>query len=623
MTLEEKVGQMTQIANYVLFPTNDATFGGATSNISQYFLGSVLSGGGGFPLAGNTPEFWADMVDEYQNEALTTRLQIPLIYGVDTVHGHGNLYGATIFPHNIGLGATRDPSLVRDIGEASAAETKATGIPWTFAPCLAVARDERWGRTYESYGEDPQLVSDMASALIDGLQNPRNAKSEVAACAKHWVGDGGTQNGIDQGNTISTLQELEEIHVKPYFSALELNVKTIMISYSSFNGLKMHANKDLNTIRLKEELGFSGFIIGDWAAHEQTNCEVTGHPHCTGADYCRGVELTINSGVDMGMVPDRMFQWTQCLIGLVLNGTVANSRIDDAVSRILKVKMELGLFEAPFAEKDLISTIYSDAHREIAKTAVRKSLVLLKNYAPGLLPLRKNQTIVVVGKAANDIGIQCGGWTKEWQGEIGNITKGTTIYQGIRDYVPNSVVELNEDATIPITKHSDAVAIVVVGETPYSEWFGDVPNAMNLTLTADDNRAILETCEAMPCVVIVISGRPLIITDVINNHNVNAVVAAWLPGSEAGAMAGVLFGDYNFTGKLPHTWPASYSQIPINVGDGKEGLFPYGFGMQFGEYDPSPSDPSPSGDKVTNEISRFLMVVMFLLTIYCYETIAF
>jgi beta-glucosidase len=571
MTLAEKVGQMTLIERAALDSPGD---------IATFLLGALLSGGGSAPTP-NTPESWADMVDGFQAQALATRLQIPMIYGVDAVHGHNNVVGATIFPHNIGLGATRNPGLVEEIGRVTAEEVYATGVPWDFSPCVCVARDVRWGRTYESFGEDAALASMMAT-IVDGLQgDDLGDPGTVLATAKHWVGDGGTTFGssttgsytIDQGITEATLEELREIHIPPYEEAIARDVGVIMPSYSSAdfgdgNGpLKMHAHAFLNNDVLKGELGFDGFIVSDWQGIDQIP-----------GDRNSDVRTGVNAGIDMVMVPFDYRGFTSALLEEVGLGNVTTARIDDAVHRILTKKFELGLFEQPFADRTDIGEIGSPAHRAVARQAVRESLVLLKNQGD-LLPLVKDLNVYVAGRNANDVGNQSGGWTISWQGSSGPTTPGTTILDGVAGIVDGgATVTFSQDASAPTAGHD--VGIVVVGETPYAEGVGDVGNVIpDLSLDTADQAAIDTVCGALPCVVVVVSGRPMIVTDQLDD--MDAFVAAWLPGTEGDGVAEVLFGDFGFSGRLPVSWPRDMAQIPINVGDpGYDPLFAYGFGLR-------------------------------------------
>jgi beta-glucosidase len=556
MTLDEKIGQMTQADRNYLSTDND---------IATYNLGSLLSGGGSSPSP-NTPQAWADMYDHYQSIALSNRLGIPIIYGIDAVHGHNNVYGATIFPHNIGLGATRNPALLNQIGQITAQEVAGTGIDWTFAPCLCVARDDRWGRTYESYGEDPSIAKSFTT-IINGLQGTSlSAPDSILATAKHWIGDGGTTGGVDQGNTQISEQQLRNIHMPPYVDAIQKGVGSVMISYSSWNGQKMHGNKYLITDVLKTELGFKGFVVSDWAGINQLP-----------GDYASDVRTSINAGIDMIMVPDNYKLFIDTLRNEVNLGNVPLSRIDDAVSRILTKKFELGLFEKPYTDRTYTAAIGSASHRAVARDAVRQSLVLLKNQN-SLLPLSKSvKKLFVAGKNADNIGNQSGGWTISWQGSSGNITPGTTILQGIKNTVsPGTIVTYNQRGQ-GIDSTYDA-AIVVIGETPYAEGQGD---NTTLSLSREDLTVLSNIKRSgVPIVTVMVSGRPLIVTSQLPDWS--AFVAAWLPGTEGNGVADVLFGDYKFTGKLPVTWPKAVSQEPINYGDPTyDPLYPFGFGLTY------------------------------------------
>jgi len=559
MTLDDKLGQMTQAERTSV----------TTAQITQFRLGSLLSGGGSAPSP-NTATSWANMYDAFQNAALATPLAIPLIYGVDAVHGHNNVNGATMFPHNIGLGATRDPALVQNIGRAVAEEVSGTGIDWDFAPCLCVARNDRWGRTYESFGERPDLVSSMAT-IITGLQGSSlSAAGSVMATAKHYVGDGGTTGGVDQGNTQITEAELRAIHLPPFQAAVQRGVGAVMISFSSWNGVKMHGNDFLINGVLKGELGFSGFVISDWNGIDQ----IDGQIGFTAAE----VRTAVNAGIDMVMVPDAWQSFVSMLRSEVTAGRVSMARIDDANRRILTKKFELGLFERPLTDRSFTGTVGSAAHRALARQAVRESLVVLKN-AGNILPLAAaNNRIFVAGKNADNIGNQSGGWTISWQGGGGTTTAGTSIVQGIRNTVPSSTIVTYSPTGAGIDS-SYRVAIAVIGETPYAEGAGDRTGSMSLD-TADLNALNTLRAAGVPVVVVLVSGRPLDIAAQLSSWN--ALVAAWLPGTEGQGVADILFGVAQPTGKLPMTWMSSVGQQPINDGDGKVPLFPFGFGLAYG-----------------------------------------
>jgi beta-glucosidase len=572
MTLDEKVGQMTQPDQMFLADPNE---------VETYFLGSVLSGGDSDPKT-NTVEDWADMYDRLQAHALETRLKIPLLYGVDAVHGHSNVIGAVIFPHNIGLGATRNAKLVEQIGRITAKEVRATGVNWAFAPCVAVVRDERWGRTYEGFSEDPQLVAELGEAATrglqaDGLANPLG----VLACAKHYAGDGGTTFGtgtpesspgqrvpLDQGDVRMSEEELRRIHLPGYITAIRAGVGTIMPSYSSWNGVKASASRRLLTEILKEELGFEGFLISDYNAIDQIP-----------GDYRSDIKTSINAGMDMVMVPQNYKAFFTNLKSLVEANEVPTARIDDAVRRILRVKFAMGLMKPGakvMADRTLMESFGSAAHRAVARQAVRESLVLLKN-ENGRLPLARTLgRIHVAGKNADDIGNQSGGWTITWQGKSGATTTGTTILEGIQ-YLAGQKTKITYSKDGSGASGAD-VGVVVVGETPYAEMFGD---RTDLSLSKQDLDTIRTVKQAgVPVVVVLVSGRPVIVTEAL--EMTDAFVAAWLPGTEGTGVADVLYGDYEPTGKLPFTWPRSNDQLPINVGDAQyDPLFAYGFGLTY------------------------------------------
>lgn len=593
MTLAEKVGQMTQAER--------GNVAGSPQRVASLGLGSVLSGGGSTPTP-NTPAGWADMVDGFQTQALSTRLSIPLLYGVDAVHGHNNLVGATVFPHNIGLGAARDPELVERAAEITAAETRASGPQWSFAPCICVARDLRWGRTYESFGEDPALVV-LNETAIDGLQG--EARSEVdqpdrvLASVKHFAGDGDTTFGtgsgdytIDQGVTVTSRADFARTNLAPYVPALRhYRAGTVMPSFSSVDWtedgvgdpVKMHAQTELITGWLKGEQEFDGFVISDWEAIHQIP-----------GDYATQVRTSVNAGVDMFMEPNTPDPFVATLLGEVRAGRVPVARVDDAVRRILQQKLEVGLFEHPYTDRAGQADIGSDEHRAVAREAVVKSQVLLRN-SGGALPLAKDASIYLAGRAADNMGIQAGGWTVTWQGQpVPDLIPGTTIREGIAQVAPGAQVTFSADASAP-TDGSD-VGVVVVGETPYAEGFGDVdgpgwpwdpsdggvprePNKQ-LTLTPADQAVVDTVCSAIEtCVVLLVSGRPHVVAD--PDRQVDALVASWLPGSEGAGVADVLFGDEPFTGRLGMTWPRTQDQEPINVGDAQyDPELPYGWGLR-------------------------------------------
>ncbi|WAZ24307.1 CIA30 family protein [Streptomyces cinnabarinus] len=572
MSLAEKAGQMTQAERGAM---------GKPGDIAAYDLGSLLSGGGSTPTP-NTAEAWAKMIDSYQLRTQATRFQIPLIYGVDAVHGHNNLVGATIMPHNIGIGATRDPGLAYETGAVTAAEVRATGVPWDFAPCLCVTRDERWGRSYEAFGEDPALVESMET-VIQGLQGRADGRDldrddKVLAAAKHFVGDGGTEYGssttgtytIDQGVTKVTRQQLEAVHLTPFEEAVDRGVGTVMPSYSSLDligdgqgPVKMHARADMINGALKGRMDFEGFVISDWNGIDQIP-----------GDYTSDVRTSVNAGVDMVMAPYSYKEFHSALVSEATAGRITGKRIDDAVSRILTQKFRLGLFEKPYADTGGASEIGSAEHRAVAREAAAKSQVLLKNER-NLLPLKKSQKVYVAGSNADDLGNQTGGWTITWQGSSGDITEGTTVLEAMRKNSPG--LTYSKDASAPTDGHD--VGVVVVGETPYAEGVGDVGNGNDLALSAADQAAVDKVCAAMKCAVLTVSGRPQLL-GAERLGAVDALVASWLPGTEGDGVADVLYGKRPFTGQLPVTWPKSEAQLPINVGDASyDPQFPYGWGL--------------------------------------------
>ena len=568
MTLEERVGQMLLVEQASLRDLND---------IDRYHIGALLSGGGSGPKgANNNRQGWGNLVLGFQNRALQTRLRIPLIYGIDAVHGNNNVPGATIFPHNIGLGAARDASLVRRIGQITAQETRAIGANLSFAPCVTVAQDVRWGRTYEGYSHDTNVVTELGVALNDGLQGG-NLKNDGAllGCAKHFIGDGGTtfgtsqKNGfgLDQGDTRISEAQLREVFLPPYREAIANGVATVMPSYSSFNGVKCSASRFLLTDVLKNELGFQGIVLSDFDALEQL-----------GSDYKTNVATSVNAGMDLIMVSNRYQETYEALLANVREGRVSRARVDDAVLRILRVKSAMGLFDAnknvgPISQ--FAGSFGGGANRAVARQAVRQSLVLLKNENRAL-PLRKNARIAVSGSGADNTGVQCGGWTITFQGQNGNVVPGaTSILSAIRAAASGGAVSYSRDGT---GLGEADIHVVVVGEQPYAEFLGDV---RDLTLNAAD-AATIERARATgkPVVVVLLSGRPLLLGDSLGRAD--ALVAAWLPGSEGQGVADVLFGDYNPTGRLPVVWPRSLEQVPVNLTNRKSNVeFEYGFGLSY------------------------------------------
>ena len=581
MTLDEKLGQMTLIEKDSIRPPA----------VTDYAIGAILSGGGGYPTGNNSADGWLEMVHAYQDAALATRLGIPMLYGVDAIHGHNNLSGAVIFPHNIGLGAANNPELVEEIGRITALEMIATGIYWNYAPVLAVPQDIRWGRAYEGYSENTEMVTELSVAMLRGLQgDDLSAPDTVLGTPKHFVGDGGTAFGtspqdggfLDRGITQVDEATLREIHLPPYPAAIENGARSIMISYSSWGGENMHGQAYLIQDVLRDELGFEGFIVSDWGGID-----------VVAPSYYDAVVKSVNAGIDLNMVPYNYIGFIRALDEAVEKEDISMERIDEAVASILQVKFELGLFENPYGDAELQALIGSEAHREVARDAVRQSLVLLKN-ENNALPLSADdeQTVFIAGRAADNIGIQSGGWTIEWQGAAANLTEGTSVRRGLQNAFGDETTvrysltgSFNDDAGNPA---QGDVGIVVVGEEPYAEWFGDDPI---LTLSLRD-RELIEKVRGQvdSLIVVLLSGRPMIVDESLNLAD--AFVAAWLPGTEGAGVADVLLGDNDFVGTLPYTWPRTTDQLPFDFDaiptEGCEApLFPFGYGLT---YDSTPDE---------------------------------
>ena len=579
MTLAEKIGQMTQVEKNSIQPRD----------VTAYFIGSVLSGGDGQPKP-NTPENWAAMVDAYQRAATQTRLAIPLLYGVDAVHGMAALKGAVIFPHAIGLGAAGDPDLVQRVARATAEQMVAVGIRWNFAPVVAVPQDIRWGRTYESFAENTALVSQLGAAYLRGLQEADGqpalaGPSAVLATPKHYLGDGGTAFGsstasvmnvrylLDQGDVQVDEATLRRLHLPPYKAAVDAGAMSIMISFSSFQGTKMHGHKYLVSDVLKGELGFPGLVVSDWQGIYQLP-----------GDYHSDIVTAINAGLDMIMVPSDYKTFIAELTKAVQAGQVPQARVDDAVRRILTVKFRLGLFDRPAADPRLLAKIADDGKRALGREAVRQSLVLLKN--EGALPLRKDVSpILVAGAAADDTGIPAGGWSLSWQGAAGKEIPGTTLLAAVQQTVAaGTQVAFDAQGEFRDLSGRAPACLVTVGEMPYAEGVGDradpsAGSGQALALSSADRGLLARMrgqCDRL--VVILISGRPLILTEQLGQ--MDALVAAWLPGSELLGLTDALFGDQPFTGKLPYTWPRDTSQLPLRPdGSFPAPLFPRGYGL--------------------------------------------
>ncbi|WP_052078519.1 glycoside hydrolase family 3 protein [Spirochaeta lutea] len=574
MTLDEKIGQMIQV---------DRSFLQNPKHIATFALGSILSGGGSAPRE-NTPQGWADMIDSFQEQALSTRLGIPLLYGIDAVHGNNNLLGATIFPHNIGLGAAGDPDLVERIARATSLETAAIGVNWNFAPTVAVPQDIRWGRTYEGFGEDTQLVSSLGAAAVRGYQGPGGVEDPrdglarpdtILATLKHFIGDGGTVNGRDQGNVEMPMEEIRQLFLPPYVAGLAEGAGSVMASFNSIYGKKVHGDAEILDGMLRRNLGFQGLLVSDWAAVKQLP-----------GTAMQQITKAVMAGIDMIMVPDDYVGTIRNLKASVLSDGVTMARIDEAVYRILEVKFALGLFENPFAKREFFDHIGSDAHRELAREAVAKSVVVLENRGQ-VLPLtleslQENQTpvLLVAGYKADDIGSQSGGWTLSWQGFTGNKIPGTTFLGAVTDYAASQGVEViyRPDGKLQEGDPRPAAVLAVIGESPYAEMEGD---SMTLGLSRAD-LGVISSAAALdiPLVTILYSGRPVDIRQV--RELSSALVAAWLPGTQAQGIADVLFGLERPSGRLSYTWPADPADLPLGDGVGQdEVLYPLGYGLTY------------------------------------------
>ena len=584
MSLEEQVGQVIQTEIGAVTP----------EDLRRYPLGSILAGGDSGPHGDlrAAPAAWLALAREFRAVSVERRAghtPIPVLFGIDAMHGHNHIVGAVIYPHNVGLGAAHDPQLLEHIGAATAEEVLVTGIDWSFAPTLAVPQDVRWGRAYEGYAQDPQLIARYATAMVEGLQGAASLSGKlqaghIAASAKHFLGDGGTAQGVDEGDDEISEEELIARHAQGYPAAIDAGVLTVMASYSSWQGQKMHGNRALLTDVLKGRMGFAGFVVGDWNAHAQL-------PDCQ-AGRC---SAAFNAGIDMYMAPYAWKELYASTLAEVRSGEISRQRLEDAVRRILRVKMKLGLFEAARPYEGRTELIGSAAHRALAREAVRKSLVLLKN--DGVLPIRSGARVLVTGPGARDIGMQCGGWTISWQG-TGNsnadFPHAESIYDGIRSAVQAGGGSVVDDAD----SAKPDVAVVVFGEPPYAETAGD------RKLDVDNVRAPLEQLRALhrrgiPVVAVLLSGRPLWSNPEINASD--AFVAAWLPGSEGGGVADVLVGDgsgqprTDFSGRLSFLWPATV--LPATPQSTSAAiLFPLGYGLSYAR--PAPvahlsEDPAP------------------------------
>jgi beta-glucosidase len=593
LSLHQKVAQMIQGEILTTKPTD----------VQTNQLGAVFSGGGADP-SNNSATAWADLATQYQNAGIG--FGIPILYGIDAVHGHNNVKDATMFPHHIGMGATRDPDLIRRVARATAVEVRATAINWTFAPTIAAARDERWGRTFESMSEDPNIVAWLAQAEVDGYQQGTNLKDpgSILGCAKHFAGDGDTANGTDQGDVVLDDATFRRLAVNQYQPLINSGVATVMISYnqygtSSSNLQRVTVNKALVTDLLKTEMGFAGIVVSDYNAIMKLPGSGTGTSATPSAQQ---VAAGVNAGLDMLMMAGsggtpRTPNWQTAMQLLeAAPGTtdpttnVPESRIDDAVTRVLQVKCEMGMFDSGYSVPTDTSQVGSSEHRTLAREAVSKSLVVLKN-DNSLLPLSSTAQVLVAGTAADSMPKQCGGWTIDWQGlgtgtghsADGNTTAGTTILAGFRQAIGDGNVTFSQDGSAAVS--GQTAGIVVVGESPYAEQYGDATDLSLQARSSADHTALTNMLgKGIPVVLVIISGRPLIIDAYLDNANLSAIVAAWLPGSEGQGVADVLFGTVKPSGKLGHSWPKS-GQIPINFDDttytSNPPLFPIGHGLSW------------------------------------------
>jgi beta-glucosidase len=556
MTLEEKIGQMSQVRHFSDINKN--------SDIASKFIGSVIHTDG--PAPGEGAKGWQEKFIALQKQALSTRLGIPLLIAVDAVHGQNTFDGATIFPHNIGMGATHNEHLVEEAAVITALEAQATGFNWVFSPCVAIPYSEKWGRVYEAFSESTELTAKLTKASVKGHQGKLAEPTTVMATAKHFIGDGATDYGKEGGNTTLELQELSDRLLPPYKTAVAQGIGAVMASFNTLSGKAMHAHKALITDTLKKAMQFDGIVVSDWKGYSRF-----------------GKTALVNAGVDMLMTVDGDLDLFQSEMKTAIDsGIVSIERINDAVKRILRQKFRLGLFTHPFPKASLISKIGSKTHRDVARQAVRESLVLLKN--DHTLPLAKDTpTIVVVGEHANNTGLQSGGWTLRWQGVQESYKGATTILQGIQNASKGTVL-YDKNAS---EKHSNAdVAIVVVGETPYAEFFGDIGDGSGtyqLTLS-QKHQDYIDAYKKLgvKVVTVLVSGRPLVVTEQITKSD--AFVAAWLLGSEGNGVADVLFGDFDFTGKLPHSWPKSVDDFTGKYGPNFwdtsiQPLYPLGYGL--------------------------------------------
>jgi beta-glucosidase len=581
MTLEQKVGQMTQPEIGEVTP----------DDVRCYYLGSVLNGGGSWPGKNKhaSAADWVKLADQYYDAAMATdmKVTVPVIWGTDAVHGHNNVFGATLFPHNIGLGAAHDPAMMGEIGRAVGKAVRATGINWVFAPTLAVVRNDRWGRTYESFSEDGNLVNAYARSYITGLQGDFSGDGNVVATAKHFMGDGGTDGGKDQGINLSSKSDMINIHGQGYYGALASGVQTVMASFNSWNDVaagvdygKMHGSRIMLTDVLKGKLGFDGFVVSDWNGIAQV-------PGCSNSSCPQA----INAGIDMIMVPNDWKAFIANTVAQVKKGDIPVARIDDAVSRILRVKLRAGLFGKKPSQGAYAGDSSALQARALARRAVRESLVLLKNDG-GVLPLARGKNILVVGKSADNLSNQSGGWSMTWQGTENtnaDFPAGESVLAALREALGSAHVAYSEDGNGIDLSGFDAV-IAVIGETPYAETDGDLelPKTLQHSSRYPEDLAVLKAVsgKGVSVITVLMSGRPLYVNDLLNLSD--AFVAAWLPGSEGGGVADVLLRNqdgsiaYDFIGRLSFSWPKSACQTPLNFGDKNyDPQFPLGYGLSY------------------------------------------
>ncbi len=575
MTVEEKVGQVVMADISTISP----------SDLNQFPIGGILNGGNSSPNNNQkaSPDEWKKLAQDFYDASVSVGgANIPILWGTDAVHGHSNVFGATIFPHNIGLGATNNPKLLEKIGEVVAKEVLATGIYWTFAPTIAVPQDYKWGRTYEGFSQDPEIVGSLGKAFIEGLQGTGSNfldNTKILGTAKHFLGDGGTHMGVDQGDTRIDEESFKNIHGKPYFDALDACIQTVMASYNSWNGLEVHGHKYLLSDVLKGQMQFDGFVVGDWNGHDEVE-------NCT-TESCAAA---LNAGVDMFMAPETWKEIYQNTLAQVNSGEISMQRLDDAVRRILIVKERLGLFSNTQPKNSAFNQVGTADHKAVARKAVRESMVLLKN--ENVLPLDSNLKVLVVGHAADSLKIQTGGWTLNWQGTENtneDFPKSISLYEAIKEIVGSNNVRHVQDIIFDTTTYDEEVkpnyadydvALVVFGEEPYAEWQGD-RGSLSFNQSKQIRQLELLKKADIPTVSIFFSGRPMWVSKEIELSD--AFVVAWLPGTESRGMTDVIFAkedgniNFNFKGKLPYYWPND----PFNEITKDNAKYQLGFGLVY------------------------------------------